>query len=287
LDLDAAARGGQMVTGLVVSVVWIGLVLIVAGFIYRRRTSIHSVRLRLFALQPFAGGLGSSNAEPSATDPITRLGIRLLRFVPASKRDYVTPRILGGFAVFATVLVPVSPVRATTLVIFAGLGVLARTKRQRITRERELRQELPALVDLLGVALQSGRTLLHAIELVCRDHPGELHRQLLVTAQSVDTGGRFIDSLQALADSDQRNEHLSSLIGTLVSAERYGIALPLALHELARDVRDIRRRQGEAEARRVPIRMLGPLVLLLLPSFALLTVAPLLASGLSSLRLNS
>jgi hypothetical protein len=32
--------------------------------------------------------------------------------------------------------------------------------------------------------------------------------------------------------------------------------------------------------------MLAPLVLVLLPSFALLTIAPLLAGGLSSLRLT-
>jgi tight adherence protein C len=54
---------------------------------------------------------------------------------------------------------------------------------------------------------------------------------------------------------------------------------------LATDVRADRRRRAEEAARRVPVKLLFPLVLCVLPAFALLTVAPLLAGALGSLRL--
>ena len=43
-------------------------------------------------------------------------------------------------------------------------------------------------------------------------------------------------------------------------------------------------RRAASSARRVPVTLLFPLVFCTLPAFALLTVAPLLAGGLRSLR---
>ncbi|MDP9387533.1 MAG: hypothetical protein M3Q48_06280, partial [Actinomycetota bacterium] len=58
-----------------------------------------------------------------------------------------------------------------------------------------------------------------------------------------------------------------------------------ALERLAAEVRRQRLRQAEEAARRVPVLLLFPLVLCVLPAFALLTVAPLIAGALRELRL--
>jgi tight adherence protein C len=54
---------------------------------------------------------------------------------------------------------------------------------------------------------------------------------------------------------------------------------------LAAEVRAERRRRAEAAARRVPVKLLFPLVLCVLPAFGLLTVVPLLAGAATSLHL--
>src|SRR3712207_6889914 len=59
-----------------------------------------------------------------------------------------------------------------------------------------------------------------------------------------------------------------------------------SLDRLAFEVRADRRRRAEEAARRVPVKLLFPLVLCTLPAFALLTMAPLLADRKST-RLNS
>ena len=57
------------------------------------------------------------------------------------------------------------------------------------------------------------------------------------------------------------------------------------LARLAVDARDLRRRRAEESARRLPVRLLLPLVTCSLPAFAVLTVVPILAGALSGLRL--
>ena len=67
--------------------------------------------------------------------------------------------------------------------------------------------------------------------------------------------------------------------------ERYGAPLGPALERIAADVRRRRQRRAEEAARKVPVALLFPLVLCILPAFALLTVAPLIAGALRELRL--
>jgi tight adherence protein C len=64
---------------------------------------------------------------------------------------------------------------------------------------------------------------------------------------------------------------------------RYGVPLLPALERTGLELRLERRRAAEVDARRVPIRLLGPLVSCVLPAFALLTVVPLLAASLDAL----
>jgi tight adherence protein C len=80
-------------------------------------------------------------------------------------------------------------------------------------------------------------------------------------------------------------EPVRPLVRALTSSERYGVPLRDALDRLAVEVRLDRRRRAEEAARRVPVKLLFPLVLCVLPAFALLTVVPLLVGAFRSLRL--
>jgi tight adherence protein C len=58
----------------------------------------------------------------------------------------------------------------------------------------------------------------------------------------------------------------------------------LVLDRLADEARRHRRRLADASARELPVRLAVPLVSCTLPAFVLLTIAPVLAGALSSLR---
>ena len=80
-------------------------------------------------------------------------------------------------------------------------------------------------------------------------------------------------------------EAVRPLVAALVASERYGAPLSAGLERLAGEVRRDRRRKAEEVARRIPVKLLFPLVGCTLPAFGLLTVAPLIAGALQALRL--
>jgi tight adherence protein B len=71
------------------------------------------------------------------------------------------------------------------------------------------------------------------------------------------------------------------LLALLAASERSGAPIGAALGRLAASTRAQSRRRAMARARTVPVRLLFPLVLLVLPAFLLLTVAPVVLAALS------
>ncbi len=68
---------------------------------------------------------------------------------------------------------------------------------------------------------------------------------------------------------------------------RDGLPLAPVLDRLTDEASAGRRRQGEAAARRLPVRLSFPLVACTLPSFVLLAIAPAVLGALSTLRANA
>ncbi len=195
--------------------------------------------------------------------------------------DPVADRRLGRSLV-VLVLVPVGlplPVAvAVGVALWCHPVVAARRDRRR--RRRALVDELPDAVDLLRLAVRSGGNARMAVTAVAARLDGEVGGQLREVCRRVELGDRLADALAALRSL----EPLRPVADALIDAERYGVALDPSLERLAAEARSLRRRDAEERARRVPVAMLFPLVGCVLPSFALLTVVPLFAGTLRSLR---
>jgi tight adherence protein C len=149
---------------------------------------------------------------------------------------------------------------------------------------------LPDLVDLFAIAAASGLNPRLAVDAVAeRSPPGPLTDAFLrASGRVATTGARLADALDRIPDElgeGGAGDVVRPLVRALTDAERYGAALGPSLDRLAEDARRARQRRAEEAARRVPVRLLFPLVTCILPAFGLLTVAPLLAGGLRALRL--
>jgi tight adherence protein C len=168
------------------------------------------------------------------------------------------------------------------------LGLAARRERRR--RQREVAAVAADLVDLFAVAIGAGLNVRLATTAVAhRGPPGPLSEHLRQVEDDVAAGARLADALDRLptrlAAAGAPDETVRSLIAALVDAERYGTPLGPTLDRLAAEARRSRQRRAEEVARRVPVKLLFPLVICILPAFGLLTVAPLIAGGLRALRL--
>jgi len=86
---------------------------------------------------------------------------------------------------------------------------------------------------------------------------------------------------EALDDVAARAPPLWPLADALLASDRLGAPVGPALARLAAEQRAELRRHAETHARRVPVRLLFPLVFVVLPAFGLLTVIPTLLAGLS------
>jgi tight adherence protein C len=185
----------------------------------------------------------------------------------------------------AVTVVLVLVARPLALLIPAVMWGLPRWQAAREGRARAtaVASEVPEVVDLLRLAVGSGLTVPLAVAAVGRRGRGALAAGLAHAAAASRRGRRLADALDELPA--QLGEPARALASTLAGSERYGHAIGPALERLAAECRDDQRRQAEAAARRVPVLLLFPLVLCILPAFALLTVAPLVAGALRALHL--
>jgi tight adherence protein C len=219
--------------------------------------------------------------RPSRADglavALASLAGRLLR---RPVRPGVAARV-GLAVLLAAMSLPVAPPLGLASAVGVGVVPVLRARRAKRRHEAAVRRSLPEVVDLFVVAVGAGLTVRLAVEAVARRASGPVADELRVAVAELAAGRRLAD---ALSDVPTRAEATRPLVATLVAAERYGGPLLDRLARLADEARADGRRRAEEAARRVPVTLLFPLVFCTLPAFALLTVAPLLAGGLRSLR---
>jgi len=136
------------------------------------------------------------------------------------------------------------------------------------------------LNPLLGMAVGAGCTPYLAVEVAVRWAPPLMSARLARVRDACALGATFADALDDLA---ARAPPLRPVADALLASDRLGAPVGPALGRLATEQRAELRRRAEAHARRVPVRLLFPLVFVVLPAFGLLTVIPTLLAGFSRL----
>ena len=136
------------------------------------------------------------------------------------------------------------------------------------------------LTEHLCVSLRTGLSMTQSCE---------RWRTLSSTGNSVadliSAGAPLEEALLPLATADPiSGKHLGH---TIVEAERDGLPVLDTVMRLATDHRAQLRRQTDTRIQQLPTRLTIPLVLCVLPSFLLLSVAPLVLASLSQLSLPS
>jgi pilus assembly protein TadC len=136
---------------------------------------------------------------------------------------------------------------------------------------------VPLALDVLTMAARAGYTPRLALDATARWSPPAVGEAFATVGVRCRLGA----SLAVALDELGRDEPvLRDVTDALAVAERSGAPIADLLARLADDARVGLRRRSEAHARRVPVRLLFPLVFLVLPAFGLLTVVPALAAGL-------
>ena len=196
-----------------------------------------------------------------------RIDLRLHPLRPARARPARTPPV-----VLRKVLDPLS--KGAVGRVLAG----ARARHRAGRDDAVLGAELPVTLDLLGVAVGAGCTPYLAVDMAARWAPAAMAARLAAVQDACALGATFADALDDVAT---RAPPLRPMADALLASDRLGAPVAPALARLAAEQRAELRRRAETHARRVPVRLLLPLVFVVLPAFGLLTVIPTLLAGLS------
>ena len=140
----------------------------------------------------------------------------------------------------------------------------------------------PDSLDLLVLSIRAGYLPAQAIGEIVPYLPEPLRQAFAAVSAAMQRGDRFADALAQLRV--QLGLIAQPLVDSLSAADRYGLPLAPVLERLAFEARQQRRRDADATARELPVRLAMPLVLCTLPSFVLLSIVPLLLGALSSLH---
>jgi tight adherence protein C len=193
-------------------------------------------------------------------------------------------RVIGAFlgAVGAAALPGPSLILAPVLAAVGSYApglVVSRAARR---RREAINHEVPQFLDLLAATSSAGLGAQLALRRSVAVLKGPLGEELRGVVRSADLGSRWRDELQGLAARIDLPD-LRRAVVALTRTETLGASLADASRDLAATVRQTRRAARTERARTAPVKMLFPLVFLVLPSFLLLTVVPVLLSTVQSI----
>lgn len=187
----------------------------------------------------------------------------------------------GALAAGGVLALLVAPPLLVPIVVSAWV---ARRRRHTVARRaaaRAVTSALPDAVDLLLLCTSAGQSLPLAHPLVAGRIASPLGDALRLAATEADAGRPRADAL--VAALSPLGDRAAGLAHALADHLRYGVPITATLERWSAELRGDRRRQAEEAARRAPVRLLAPLILCVLPAFALLTVVPLLVASLQAL----
>lgn len=150
------------------------------------------------------------------------------------------------------------------------------------SRRAEMQAALPDAAELLAVCVQGGLNISLALRRVADAVPGTLGSELRRMQDEIELGKPRGDAFGDLAARHDQKD-LSALMSLVVQADRLGSGIADALDSAADEMRRRARLDAEERARKAPVKMLFPLVILILPAFIMLTIVPLLLGTFQTL----
>jgi tight adherence protein C len=142
-----------------------------------------------------------------------------------------------------------------------------------VRRQEQIRRQLPDALDLLTVSVEAGLGFDAALMQVAGVMPGALAREIARVLQEMQMGVRRADAMRAMGRRTRVME-LRTVSVAVVQATDLGIPIAGVLREQAAQMRLRRRQRAEEQARKVPVKIVVPLILCILPALFIVVIGP-------------
>lgn len=172
--------------------------------------------------------------------------------------------------------------RPTMLMVTAGAAVLAYIlpgyvlEKLAAHRSGLIARQMPSMLDLLVIAVESGLGLDAAVQRVSRDLATSspiLAQELAIFSLELKLGSSRVDALHNLAKRCGVDE-MASLVAMLIQADRFGVSVGRSIRVFADDMRTKRRQKLEEQAAKIPLKLLFPVLFLIFPAIMAVMAGP-------------
>jgi Flp pilus assembly protein TadB len=255
------------------------------GFV-ERAEDVSIFEKRLTPLQKFLGRLGA-NVPLKPSDQ----GKYMKQLVAAGIKKERLLIFLGsklGFTILLPVLylvfhgIPVEPsmkMRLLYTLIFAIVGFLLPTYWLRFKvkqRQTQIFLDLPDVIDLMMVCVESGVSMDASMVKVCRDplfKESPVVKEMSISLQETRAGKPRMESLRDMGERTMVADVIS-FAAMLIQTERLGTSLVQAMRVHADSLRTIRRQRAEEAAAKIAIKLLFPLAFFIFPALLVVILGP-------------
>lgn len=165
------------------------------------------------------------------------------------------------------------------VLIFAIVGFLLPSlwlSRKMKNRQTEIFHDLPDVLDLMTVCVESGLSIDASMVRVCEDplfRKSALIREMNIALQETRAGKPRLEALRDMGERAMEDD-LKSLASMLIQTERLGTSLAQALRVHSDSLRTMRRQLAEEQAAKIPVKLLFPLVFFIFPALLFVILGP-------------
>lgn len=232
--------------------------------------------LRLAMRAPCPAAVRGPLERPDDARRIARAGLAGAVSPAGLARARAAAALTGALpAAFLGLVVPPAVVLVPVLgVLCAGAPGALLGARER-ARRRALVRELPDLLDLLGICVESGMALDPALDLSAGRLGGVLGEEIGVVLRDLDLGTPRARAYRDLTERVGAPE-LARTVGALLQAEELGAPLSRALEGQAEALRAARRQEARDRAARAAPKIQLVVAMVMVPAVLLLVIGVLL-----------
>lgn len=195
------------------------------------------------------------------------------------ERLLATKVLLGGTGVVLALLRIATGTTALTalalctfaLLLYVTPDVLVAARAKE--RQRDILFALPDSLDQMTICMEAGLGFEAAMARASQSNTGPLAQEMFRTLQDVQVGVSRPDALRTFAERNDVPD-LRHFVTAILQAEHYGVPISHILHSQAAELRLKRRQRAEEAARKLPIKLLFPLVVFILPPLFIILVGP-------------
>ncbi len=240
------------------------------------------LRVLIGRLAPYAVRFSSADAMARLKRKMIMAGLDMRETLLRRPEDFLGMQVLaalGGaaFVLYLWMTVHVGLIWIPLAMVGVGWFLPRRwLTDQTIKRHLLITRALPYNLDLLTLSVEAGLDFSAALQKVIdKGRKGPLNDELALVLRQLKMGKTRAESLKTLADRVNLSS-LTTFVSALIQADRMGTPLGKVLRIQSQQLREERTQRAEKLAGEAPVKMLGPLIMCIMPTVFLILFGPVI-----------